>query len=561
MKLHLKTSEMLVHSTHLEFVYAKSWANETPQHAIGLYSSMLNFLLRASTEKIWLNVFKTKKFYEIYLPKKTSEEQNFSQQLPRAFSLAALFNPSQWLMVDFYALESQKRLFYSKKYYDKAPLSLLQRTLTGSYSACIVYAIFSRVLGRGYQHTFTNFHHKTQTLKHSSTLVLTVKENFQQKQLFKKFLFDLCSQCLLGSNVVLTHFDEPAPWLVNFNVNRENTGVADSIAVFKRICRDQPKFICKSLFDFSSLSIDKTKLRINHRQCYAFLTGQWKQLVDFSCAPVQSCSLNSTQQMQKLTSYCLGQHLETRLVYFVGQQESKQLKTETVQLTKEPTFLILGNSLVFFATDAKKLTDFVNLCNENFWKFNVRFTEIQFSHSLFPLLGQNVGFEFNHFYLFQTGHFNSQSLNEPMAIKTHVVPSPSSTMLYLKHLKQIIKQSHGQSQERLIRKLAVVIQNWLAYYQISSNKRSFYSCDKVLFQWIWRWACRRHSNKSRQWIKEKYYYSISDQHWVFCVRKSSTHGNLCLPEHSQIQLVRPLKPRSYSSWHDENWKYWLTRLS
>jgi RNA-directed DNA polymerase len=32
---------------------------------------------------------------------------------------------------------------------------------------------------------------------------------------------------------------------------------------------------------------------------------------------------------------------------------------------------------------------------------------------------------------------------------------------------------------------------------------------------LWRWAKRRHPNKGRRWIKEKYFHAIGTRMWVF----------------------------------------------
>ena len=39
--------------------------------------------------------------------------------------------------------------------------------------------------------------------------------------------------------------------------------------------------------------------------------------------------------------------------------------------------------------------------------------------------------------------------------------------------------------------------------------------DHAIFRALWQWAKRRHPKKSRQWIKDRYFETIDQRHWVF----------------------------------------------
>ncbi len=150
-----------------------------------------------------------------------------------------------------------------------------------------------------------------------------------------------------------------------------------------------------------------------------------------------------------------------------------------------------------------------------------------------------------------------------------LVPSRSNVKNYLQQIKQVIKKSKTDAQDFLIDKLSYKINLWCYSYRIVSNKKIFYYCDHMILKWLWRWSCRRHPNKNKNWILNKYFHSIQKKNkkhtnqsrWNFCVYKKSTKSFYCLPRHSQIKLVRHLKIPEHYSIYDENWKYWLRRLS
>ncbi|WP_237395979.1 group II intron maturase-specific domain-containing protein [Okeania sp. KiyG1] len=60
----------------------------------------------------------------------------------------------------------------------------------------------------------------------------------------------------------------------------------------------------------------------------------------------------------------------------------------------------------------------------------------------------------------------------------------------------------------LIAKLNPVIRGWANYYSAVVSKEVFRKIDNLLWKRLWRWASRRHPNKSAKWVKEKYFPSI-----------------------------------------------------
>nr|YP_009310721.1 group II intron maturase-specific domain protein [Oedocladium carolinianum]AOT84343.1 group II intron maturase-specific domain protein [Oedocladium carolinianum] len=89
-----------------------------------------------------------------------------------------------------------------------------------------------------------------------------------------------------------------------------------------------------------------------------------------------------------------------------------------------------------------------------------------------------------------------------------IKPSKSNIQKHLFQIHKIVKKSYNKTQEYLIYKLSKIIKNWCFYYQsITSTIFSKY-LDYLTLQILWGWACKRHYQKSKKWIKRRYFYKF-----------------------------------------------------
>lgn len=68
---------------------------------------------------------------------------------------------------------------------------------------------------------------------------------------------------------------------------------------------------------------------------------------------------------------------------------------------------------------------------------------------------------------------------------------------------------------------------------------------------MWKWACRRHSNKNYHWIKSKYFKHKGNQNWVFTTSDKGTKSDL--PRFDATQIVRHTKIKCQSNPYDNGW--------
>lgn len=115
------------------------------------------------------------------------------------------------------------------------------------------------------------------------------------------------------------------------------------------------------------------------------------------------------------------------------------------------------------------------------------------------------------------------------------------TSNYFKDLKVMIKKSGSQSQLELIKRLNPKIYIWSYRYRfLVFNPQIYFNLmDKKLFELLWRWACRRHGNKSKRWIREKYFYKFENQGWIFGTYETGARTTefsefIYVPFHRQI---------------------------
>ncbi len=107
----------------------------------------------------------------------------------------------------------------------------------------------------------------------------------------------------------------------------------------------------------------------------------------------------------------------------------------------------------------------------------------------------------------------------------------------------------------LIAKLNPVIRGWANYFSTIVSKEIFSKIDNLLWTRLWRWASRRHSNKSAKWVKKKYFPNVKKtRNWEL------SDGKYILNLHFIVPIVRHIKVKGNKSPYDCDWTYWSSRI-
>jgi RNA-directed DNA polymerase len=122
-------------------------------------------------------------------------------------------------------------------------------------------------------------------------------------------------------------------------------------------------------------------------------------------------------------------------------------------------------------------------------------------------------------------------------------PSNKSVHTHLKKLRGIIKDNKQTQAGVLIATLNPIIRGWANYHRHVASKRVFKHVDSAIFEQLWRWAKRRHPNKSHWWIKDRYFQVVAHRQWVFSGEVEMKHGetqvlHLCAGAKTKIQRHR-----------------------
>ena len=185
------------------------------------------------------------------------------------------------------------------------------------------------------------------------------------------------------------------------------------------------------------------------------------------------------------------------------------------------------------------------------------------SHSLEEYEG-NSGFDFLGFHIqhYNAGKYKSgkSSKRKPLGHKLIIKPSKESIKKHLTKIEDVIDKHRASKTEKVIGMLNPIIRGWSNYFRGAISSETFKLLDHLTYLKLRRWANRRHPNKGKKWVKDKYWKSIEKRNWVF----SETYENeitCTLINHSDTKIVRHVKVRGAKSPYDGDFIYWSQRLS
>lgn len=96
-----------------------------------------------------------------------------------------------------------------------------------------------------------------------------------------------------------------------------------------------------------------------------------------------------------------------------------------------------------------------------------------------------------------------------------IKPSKKNVQTFYRKVKAVISANKAVQQEKLILLLNPLLRGWAQYHSPVVAKATFNRLEHDIFRALWRWAKRRHANKTPTWIRKKYFASTGDRSWVF----------------------------------------------
>lgn len=152
--------------------------------------------------------------------------------------------------------------------------------------------------------------------------------------------------------------------------------------------------------------------------------------------------------------------------------------------------------------------------------------------------------------------FNLRKYNGKLLIK----PSKSNVLLFLSHMRTLIKKHATLSVNDLIKLVNPKLRGWANYYRHCVAKQTFNYIGHKLFQTLWHWAVRRHPTKARKWVALKYFINRKGQ-WQFHGWKKIANMDcqFNLVQIAQTPIKRHVKIRSAANPYDPEFAGYLSQ--
>ena len=152
--------------------------------------------------------------------------------------------------------------------------------------------------------------------------------------------------------------------------------------------------------------------------------------------------------------------------------------------------------------------------------------------------------------------FNVRKYNGTLLIK----PSKKSQKRFTEKLHEVVfGKNKTAAQEVLIRELNPIIRGWGNYYSHVVSKKVFSRIDHVLINQLKRWSYRRHANKSRKWIKERYFVDNESRDWIFSCESKDKKTIFVLLKLADIPIRRHIKVKCEANPFDPVWDAYFRR--
>lgn len=128
--------------------------------------------------------------------------------------------------------------------------------------------------------------------------------------------------------------------------------------------------------------------------------------------------------------------------------------------------------------------------------------------------------------------------------KLLVKPAAKGINRFRDDIREIVKSHCTAPAYVLIDALNPVLRGWANYYRHVVCGEAFNAIGNHVWHTLWRWAKRRHNNKGRHWIADKYFTQRGNRGWIFfgdCPDGNRRHlflvGDVRVARHRIVKLA------------------------
>jgi RNA-directed DNA polymerase len=105
-----------------------------------------------------------------------------------------------------------------------------------------------------------------------------------------------------------------------------------------------------------------------------------------------------------------------------------------------------------------------------------------------------------------------------------VTPSAKNVKAFLEKVRTTIRKHRQSTAGDLIEHLNPMLRGWALFHRHVSSSRTYVRVDFAVFTALWAWARRRHPNKGAFWVRQHYFHTVGNRHWVFSGTVRGTDG-------------------------------------
>jgi RNA-directed DNA polymerase len=232
--------------------------------------------------------------------------------------------------------------------------------------------------------------------------------------------------------------------------------------------------------------------------------------------------------------------LETELKRQFPTDSTKKRIAQQVNFVRyADDFVITGRTKELLETEVKPLVE--NFLSKRGLELSKEKTKITNIADGFDFLGQNV-----------------RKYRGILLIKA----SKKNIHSFIEKVRTTIRTNQTAKAGNLVSLLNPLIRGWANYHRHAISQEVFDAMDNAIFNALWQWSKRRHPNKNRFWIKDKYFTTRGGDRWVFYGQVADKDGkpkNLHIFKAASVSIKRHIKVRGEANPYAPEWETYFER--
>lgn len=149
--------------------------------------------------------------------------------------------------------------------------------------------------------------------------------------------------------------------------------------------------------------------------------------------------------------------------------------------------------------------------------------------------------------------------------KLIIRPSKQSVESLITTVRMALRRLLSAPARDVVGKLNPILRGWANYHRHVVSAETFNYIDWMVWNLLWKWARRRHQNRSKHWIARRYWLTQPGNKWRFTANwkeKSGKRYSHKLFHLSELPIRRHLKIRSASNPFGSDWQdYFAQRVA